>query len=275
MKTIKTLARVFGGMIGVLLVGCWEPPAVDTASHALVDHFSIPCSSGQDLNHDGNIEYYPVGLSDAVSIVFKESVDPNSFNVSTGISSSPSMSFTSSFATTSAANDTLILSPTSSYSAGQVYQVSLLMNSISPADPNSSYSQAGDSTTMFQAVDKATDTTYPYIVALDPVQNATNVPLNKVLKVDFSETMLSVRGYPASGYPSLPADEVVGTSDGITFTMTTESGLQPNTTYSIIIDPSDMGCNVGTMDHTGNRLVGANGSTQPTSIQWTFTTGAQ
>jgi len=261
-------AKGLAGLVGVLLlVGCLD--------EQLLDSWSIPCKSGTDQNVDGNMDYYVLGLNESVIILFKESVDPNSFDVNTGISSSPSISFNASFIQTSFANDTLVLSPASSYTAGQVYQVTLLAGAVRPADPDSIRSHGSDSSIKFLAADKATDTVHPYIVELDPANNATGVSTSHILEVVFSEALMAIRFHPSDEYPNLPDDSVYGTSDAITFTSSSQTGLQPNTTYSFVFEAADSGCDIGTMDYTGNHLVSMAGSTDPSSVVWTFTTGNQ
>jgi len=251
----------------VLFVGC--------LSTELMDSWSIPCHSGSDRNVDGNPDYFVLGLNESQMILFKESVDPNSFDVNTGISSSPSMSFNASFTQTSVANDTLVLSPASSYSAGQVYEVTLLANAVRSADSNSTRSHSNNSSIKFLAADKTTDIVYPYISSLTPPNDATDVSPSQMLTVVFSEAIMAIWFYTQNGYTDLPGDAVYSTSDAVTFTVTTQTGLQPNTIYSFVFEASDSGCHIGTMDYTGNHLVSMAGSTNPSSVVWTFTTAAQ
>ncbi len=152
--------------------------------------------------------------------------------------------------------------------------MTILTNAVRPADSNSTRS-VYDSSAKFLAADKALDTVYPYISSLTPPNNATNVSLSQVLTVVFSEPMTALKIVKPDGYPDLPGDGQTTISGATTITVTPGSGLQPNTTYCFVFVASGLGCSLGTMDYTGNQLVSMAGSTNPSSVVWTFTTGAQ
>jgi hypothetical protein len=235
---------------------------------------NIPSESGLiDGDADGETDYAVLGLEDTIQFVFSEAVDPNSFDPQTSLGVSPEHDFEYSFTSTSAANDTLVLSPAAPYTPGQVYCVTLKADAVQPSDAESIRSIAYDKPRYFLAADKTADTTHPFVVSLYPPDGAIDVPCDVALSAVFSEKMMSVRAFAASGTPSLPSDLVLDGSENPVYTATTVEGFEPNTTYTIVFDPLDNASWIGTIDHTGNRLVANAGSTSPAQVQWSFTTG--
>ncbi|HWJ03805.1 MAG TPA: Ig-like domain-containing protein, partial [Verrucomicrobiae bacterium] len=149
--------------------------------------------------------------------------------------------------TKSIAGNTLTLSPLTGWSYGTAYSVTIPANSIQDAAGNqlSGY-QFGFSTVV------PPDTTPPRILSTSPRDGETNVPLNTVVKITFSEAIQL--GSTASGITFKKGTKNVNysvTVSGNTLTIQPASTLNARSSYTVSIPAGAV------QDLKGNQLAGA------------------
>src|SRR6478672_5679367 len=105
-----------------------------------------------------------------------------------------------------------------------------------------------------------TSSSCPVVIATNPTDGATNVPLNQIITVTFNEEMnpstINQASFTVSGPTALPG---VITYSGTTATFTPNANLTPNTTY---------------MGRISTAVKDLNGNALQMDYVWTFSTGA-
>lgn len=190
-----------------------------------------------------------VGTNRQVSVVFSTAMDAASINTS---------SFTIAGATGTvlydAANKIASFKPSPNFAANTNYSATI---TTAAKDVNGTPLAAPFNFSF--ATRATTDTSAPYIVAVNLVPGASNVPLNQTISITFDEQMSSSTINPTTVFIKGVTSTVTYNVLTQTATITPTSSLAPNTTYTITVTS-------GAKDQGGV-------SVAPTLSQ-TFTTGS-
>lgn len=203
------------------------------SSSLLVVTFLLSCSSSTAPLTSGVAptvvmvvpETNGVGTNRQVSVVFSTAMDPASINTS---------SFTVAGATGTvaydAANKIASFKPSPDFTANTTYDATI--NTMARDVKGNALAAPYN----FSFVTRATtDTSPPYIVAVNLVPGASGVPLNQTVSITFDEQMSSSTINPTTVY-------IKGVTSTVTYdvltqmaTITPTANLAPNTTYSIMV----------------------------------------
>jgi hypothetical protein len=205
--------------------------------------------SSPDSNSSSNVP-----VNSTLVLQFSEPMDSNTtlgnilvYDYSIGYI--PSASLTK---TLSADGLTAMITPNSSLPTSRQFQLSI----------NNALDMAGNVISGYAVsftTSAATDTTAPTVTAVNPGNATTGVPINPVIQIQFSESIqtASTGSITLSSGGNLPVSLSFGSGNQVV-QLTTNTTLQPNTSYTITI--------TGVRDVAGNTMAG--------SVVVTFTTGA-
>ncbi len=215
------------------LVGCGAGGTLPTPAPVVLS--SIPAAGATG-----------VPTNSSVAVTFDQAMDPTSLTSTTftvsGVAGSVAYDAT---------NKTAVFHPSSVLGAQATYTATVTTGARSAAGARLAQDHSFTFTTA-----SAPDTTPPTIVAVSPLNGATNVPLNAAVTATFSEAMdpTGLVGQTSSGV----SGELAYDSSTYTVTFTSTSNLSPNTKYTATVSGT-------AKDLSGNQM-GADYS-------WSFTTG--
>ncbi|MCZ3364267.1 Ig-like domain-containing protein, partial [Methanobacterium veterum] len=86
-----------------------------------------------------------------------------------------------------------------------------------------------------------TDSTIPTVTSIDPANNAVNVPVNKTIKITFSEPIkLGTSGIGVKNPKTGKYEFITKTISGNVLTITLNNNLTKATQYAIILNPGSI-----------------------------------
>ena len=203
-----------------------------------------------------------VPLNQKVSVFFSEPMNPATLNATTFTLTDPTMTPVAGMVTPSANGTAATFMPAVNLLPNTVYTVTVTTGATSAAGN----SLAANFTSSF-TTGVALNTSPPTIVATNPVNGATNVPINQIISATFSKAMdpttFNGTTFTVTGPGATPVAGAV-TLVGSIATFSPAANLAPSTlfTATIVSGPG------GVKDLSGNALA-AGAVPNP----WTFTTG--
>ncbi|HET6840821.1 MAG TPA: ice-binding family protein [Candidatus Angelobacter sp.] len=226
-------------LLAVFLIGCSgsaNQPTVANPQDAPTITMVVPQTNG-------------VGTNRSVGVVFSKPMDPATITSSSfiiaGVSGTVAYDITNKIATFKPAAD---LTPNTTYNA-----------TITTGARDVSGTPLAAPFTFSFSTRLTPDTSPPTIIAVNVASNATNVPLNQIIKVTFDEQMdsntINTNTFFIQGVPGTVTYDVATQ----TATFTPSMNLAPNTTYTVTVT-------------TGAKDLG--GVPLATTFHLTFTTGS-
>ncbi|PAV03204.1 Ig-like domain-containing protein [Methanobacterium bryantii] len=189
-----------------------------------------------------------VAVNKAIKVTFSESIKKGTGWIELKTSSGKSVAVT-----TSISGNTLTITPKSSLTKGTTYVLYVHSKSITDLSGNK-YVYSGSKT--FK-----TDGTAPTIKSTSPTNKATNVAVNKAIKVTFSESIKKGTGWIELKTSSGKSVAVTTSISGNTLTITPKSNLTPGTKYTLLIHSGTV------TDLSGNKYVYAGSKTFKTKSE--------
>ncbi|MGB9979357.1 Ig-like domain-containing protein, partial [Methanobacterium sp.] len=177
-----------------------------------------------------------IPINKTIKIIFSESIKAGTLSI--GVKNLKTGTYVPITKTIS--GNILTITPTSPLTKGTQYSIILNAGSITDLAGNALKAY----TTKF-----TTDATAPTVKTIDPVNNSANIPINKVIKITFSESIKA--GTLSIGVKNLKTGAYVPitkTISGNILTITLNSNLTKSTQYSVILNAGSI------IDLAGNAL---------------------
>ncbi|MEL7670295.1 Ig-like domain-containing protein [Methanobacterium sp.] len=177
-----------------------------------------------------------VAVNKAIKVTFSESIKKGTGWIELKTSSGKSVAVT-----TSISGNVLTITPKSSLTKGTTYVLYVHSGSVTDLSGNK-YVYSGSKT--FK-----TDNTAPTIKSTDPTNKATNIAVNKAIKVTFSESIKKGTGWIDLISSSGKNISTTTSISGNTLTVTPKSNLTKGTTYVLYVHSGSV------TDLSGNKYV--------------------
>ena len=163
-----------------------------------------------------------VAVNKTIKVTFSESIKTGSGWIELKDSSGKAVSFTKSIS-----GSVLTITPTSSLTKGTLYTLIIHTGSLKDL--------TGNNVSLATSTFTTTDGTTPTVKIVDPTNKATNVAVNKVIKVTFSESIKAGNYWIELKDSSGKAVSFTKSISGSVLTITPASNLTSGTTYTLTI----------------------------------------